>query len=83
MNENVNAERDEELDKNMVEDILKHLDGEMEKGALRMSVVIDEKFQGKEVSHKCCNSYGRPATETVGLLDMYTDRNAGEPDRQG
>lgn len=83
MNKNINAERSEEFDANMVEDILKHLDGEIEKGALRMSVVIDEKSQGKEVSHKCCNSYGRPATETVGLLDMYTDRNAGEPDRQG
>ena len=83
MSENMNADRNEEIDENMVEDILKHLDGEMEKGAVRMSVVMDEKSQGKEVSHKCCNSYGRPATETVGLLDMYTDRNAGEPDRQG
>lgn len=83
MSENMNANRNEEIDENMVEDILKHLDGEMEKGAVRMSVVMDEKSQGKEVSHKCCNSYGRPATETVGLLDMYTDRNAGEPDRQG
>ena len=47
-----------------------------------MSVVIDENSKvEKEVSHKCCSSYGRPATETVGLLDMYTDRNSGEPDR--
>ncbi len=83
MSDNMNANRNEEIDESMVEDILKHLDGEMEKGAVRMSVVMDEKSQGKEVSHKCCNSYGRPATETVGLLDMYTDRNAGEPDRQG
>lgn len=68
---------------NMIEDILKHLDSELEKGAMRMSVIMDEKSQvEKKVSHKCCNSYGRPATETVGLLDMYTDRNAGEPDRQ-
>lgn len=83
MSKDINAERREELDEKMVEDILKHLDGELEKGAMRMSVVMDEKLKGKEVSHKCCNSYGRPATETVGLLDMYTDRNAGEPDRQG
>ncbi|MCM1046369.1 MAG: hypothetical protein NC417_12740 [Candidatus Gastranaerophilales bacterium] len=81
MKENGNAKKNKELDEKMVEDILRHLDGEMEKGAMRMSVVMDEKAQGKEVSHKCCNSYGRPATETVGLLDMYTDRNAGEPDR--
>lgn len=72
-----------DIDEGMLEDILKHLDSELEKGAMRMSVIIDEKAQaGKEVSHKCCSSYGRPATETVGLLDMYTDRNAGEPDRQ-
>ena len=35
----------------------------------------------KAVSHKCCHSYGRPATETVGLLDMYTDISAGASDR--
>lgn len=75
--------KENDMNETMVEDILKHLDSELEKGAMRMSVVMDEKTEGKEVSHKCCNSYGRPATETVGLLDMYTDRNAGEPDRQG
>lgn len=74
--------RSNEVDEYMLEDILKHLDGELEKGALRMSVVIDENSKvEKEVSHKCCSSYGRPATETVGLLDMYTDRNSGDPDR--
>lgn len=26
--------------------------------------------------------YGRPISETVGLLDMYTDMNVGEPDRE-
>ena len=83
MNEDINSNKDSDIDETIVEDILKHLDSELEKGAMRMSVVMDEESQGKEVSHKCCNSYGRPATETVGLLDMYTDRNAGEPDRQG
>lgn len=73
----------DDIDEGMLEDILKHLDSELEKGAMRMSVIMDEKAQvEKKVSHKCCSSYGRPATETVGLLDMYTDRNAGEPDRQ-
>lgn len=75
--------RNNDIDEDMLEDIVKHLDSELEKGAVRMSVVMDEESRGKEVSHKCCQSYGRPATETVGLLDMYTDRNAGEPDRQG
>ena len=41
----------------------------------------EEEKQSKTVSHKCCNMYGRPASETVGLLDMYTDMNAGEPGR--
>ena len=72
----------EDVNEDMINDILRHLDSELEKGAVRMSVTIDEKSKvEKKVSHKCCNSYGRPASETVGLLDMYTDRNAGEPDR--
>jgi len=69
-------------DEKMIDEILCHLDSELKKGAMRMSVIMDENArEEKSVSHKCCNSYGRPATETVGLLDMYTDRNAGEPDR--
>lgn len=67
----------------MIEEILRHLDSELEKGAVRMSVTFDETSDvEKTVSHKCCNSYGRPAVETIGLLDMYTDMNAGEPDRE-
>ena len=81
MREDIDPKKDNAVDETMMEDILRHLDGELEKGAVRMSVVMDEKTEGKEVSHKCCSSYGRPATETVGLLDMYTDRNAGKPDR--
>ena len=47
-----------------------------------MRVNFDEdSTEPKSVSHECCNMYGRPASETVGLLDMYTDMNAGEPDR--
>ena len=70
-------------DEAMIEDIMKHLDAESEYGVCRMSVTFDEQEEGsKTVSHKCCNMYGRPASETVGLLDMYTDMNAGEPDRK-
>lgn len=80
---NANNNMSENVSDEMIEDILKHLDSELEKGAVRMSVIMDENSQvEKEVSHICCNSYGRPANETVGLLDMYTDTNAGEPDRQ-
>ena len=68
-------------DDKRIEDILKHLDGEIERGAVRMSVIMDENSdEEKSVSHICCNSYGKHSNETVGLLDMYTDMNAGEPD---
>ena len=67
----------------MIEEIMKHLDTESAQGVYRMSVNFDdEEEQRKTVSHKCCNMYGRPASETVGLLDMYTDISAGEPDRK-
>jgi hypothetical protein len=70
-------------DSKMIEDIMNHLDSELEKGAMRMSVIMDENSkEEKTVSHKCCNSYGRPSNETVGLLDMYTDMCAGKPDRE-
>lgn len=66
----------------MIKEVLSHLDGELQKGVVRMSVIMDDGAkEEKVISHKCCNSYGRPANETVGLLDMYTDRNAGKPDR--
>lgn len=67
----------------MIEEIMKHLDAESAQDVYRMSITFDEEEkQSKTVSHKCCNMYGRPASETVGLLDMYTDMNAGEPDRK-
>lgn len=70
-------------DKEMIEEIMRHLDAESEQGVYRMSVTFDEESEEpRKVSHECCNMYGRPASETVGLLDMYTDMNAGEPDRQ-
>lgn len=70
-------------DEEMIEEILKHLDGESQQGVYRMSVIMDENAdQAKEVSKQCCNMYGRPASETVNLLDMYTDMNAGRPDNE-
>ena len=71
-----------DYDEKMIDEVLKHLDSELKQGVVRMSVTFDDEADvDKEVSHKCCNSYGKPSTETVGLLDMYTDMNAGEPDR--
>ena len=58
----------------MVADILNHLDRETKLGAARMRVEMQPGRAGsKEISHKCCHAYGRPASETVALLDMYTD----------
>ncbi len=72
----------EKANEDMINEVLSHLDSELQKGVVRMSVIMDDAAkEEKVVSHKCCNSYGRPANETVGLLDMYTDRNAGRPDR--
>ena len=68
---------------NMIEDIMRHLDTESAQGVCRMSVLCDDREEeGKRVSHQCCNMYGRPASETVGLLDIYTDISAGRPDRE-
>ena len=65
----------------MISEIMKHLDSESQNGVYRMSVLMDENSkQDKTVSKQCCNVYGRPASETVGLLDMYTDMAAGRPD---
>lgn len=68
----------------LIDQILKHLDGETRMGVARMSVEMNENSdKAAQVSHKCCNMYGRPANETVGLLDCYTDMNAGRPDNEG
>ncbi len=69
-------------DQQLIEEILKHLDRETQAGVVRMSVEMDAQKTETEISHKCCNMYGKPANETVGLLDCYTDRNAGAPDNE-
>ena len=70
-------------DREMIEEIMRHLDAESQHGVYRMSITFDdESEEEKSISQKCCNRFGRPASETVGLLDMYTDMNAGEPDRK-
>ncbi|MCM1387312.1 MAG: hypothetical protein NC231_08300 [Bacillus sp. (in: Bacteria)] len=67
----------------MIAEIMNHLDTESVHGVYRMSVLMDESAdEAKTVSKQCCNMYGRPASETVGLLDMYTDMNAGRPDNE-
>ncbi len=70
-------------DEEMIAEIMNHLDSESKQGVFRMSVLMDDNAsQAKEVSKQCCNMYGRPASETVNLLDMYTDMNSGRPDNE-
>lgn len=67
----------------MIAEIMNHLDSESRQGVYRMSVLMDDGAEEeKRVSKQCCNMYGRPASETVGLLDMYTDMNSGRPDNE-
>ncbi len=67
----------------MIAEIMNHLDTESQHGVYRMSVLMDQNAEeAKTISKQCCNMYGRPASETVGLLDMYTDMNAGRPDNE-
>lgn len=69
-------------EKEMIDEILKHLDNETGQGVARISVQVDEKVkEAKQVDHGCCHMYGRPASETVALLDMYTDISHGAADR--
>lgn len=70
-------------DEDMIAEIMVHLDSESKNGVCRMSVIMDESSKkDKDISKQCCNMYGRPASETVGLLDMYTDMSAGKPDNE-
>ena len=67
----------------MIEEIMKHLDGETSNDVVRMSVIMDPiGTEEKVVSKKCCNVYGRTGDEVINLLDMYTDLNAGRPDNE-
>lgn len=70
-------------EKKMIEEIMRHLDSETENEVVRMSVLMDPiGTKEKEVSRKCCNIYGKTGDEMIGLLDMYTDLNAGKPDNE-
>ncbi len=58
----------------LIANVLKHLDSEVEGGSMRMSVNVDENQKEESiVSHKCCHAYGNPATDTIAKLDMYSD----------
>ena len=46
-------------DREMIEEIMRHLDAESEHGVYRMSITFDdESDEAKNISHECCNMYG-------------------------
>ncbi|MCR5595988.1 MAG: hypothetical protein K6G12_09065 [Lachnospiraceae bacterium] len=62
------------IDDELLNEVMKHLDTEVMAGAVRMSVEYDpEQREHSNVSHKCCKVYGKDASQMVGELDMYSD----------
>ena len=63
-----------EIDDELINEVMKHLDDEVTLGAMRMSVEYDPgQTDAKNVSHKCCKVYGMEANRMVGQLDAYSD----------
>lgn len=63
-----------EIDDELIEEVMRHLDSEVELGAMRMSVEYDpEQTEKKNLSHKCCKVYGMDANQMIGKLDGYSD----------
>ena len=63
-----------DISKDLIANVMKHLDNETAGGSMRMSVNFDESQKEESiVSHKCCHAYGNPATDTIAKLDMYSD----------
>ena len=45
-------------DREMIEEIMRHLDAESQHGVYRMSITFDEESEeAKNISHECCNMY--------------------------
>jgi len=64
-----------------IDEIISHLDSELEIGAVKMTVEMDEYQQEHaRVSHKCSKAYGRDATTMVAQLDMINDLYLAELD---
>lgn len=63
-----------EADEKLIQEIMAHLDREVNVGAARMSVEMDDtQEEYSKVSHKCCKVYGKDASRMVGELDAYSD----------
>ncbi|MBR6380157.1 MAG: hypothetical protein IKS07_00585 [Lachnospiraceae bacterium] len=63
-----------EITEQLIDEILRHLDSEVELGAAKMSVEMDDtQEEYAKVSHKCCRVYGKEATQVVAQIDMCQD----------
>ena len=63
-----------DISEEMIANVMKHLDSEVDGGSMRMSVNFDDNQKEESVvSHKCCHAYGNPAPDTIAKLDRYSD----------
>ena len=57
-----------------INEVIAHLDRELEIGAVKMTVEMDDtQEEHSRVSHKCSKVYGMEATTMVAHLDMIND----------
>ncbi len=58
----------------LIDEVIAHLDNELEIGAVKMTVEMDDRQEEhSKVSHKCSKAYGRDATTMIAQLDMIHD----------
>lgn len=58
----------------LINEVIAHLDNELEIGAVKMTVEMDDhQEEHSRVSHKCSKAYGREATTMIAQLDMIHD----------
>ena len=63
----------------LIDEVIAHLDNELEIGAVKMTVEMDDhQEEHSRVSHKCSKAYGREATTMIAQLDMIHDMYLSE-----
>ena len=63
----------------LIDEVIAHLDNELEIGAAKMTVEMDDhQEEHSRVSHKCSKAYGREATTMIAQLDMIHDMYLSE-----
>ena len=68
-----------EASEEFIDEVIAHLDNELEIGAVKMIVEMDDhQEEHSRVSHKCSKAYGREATTMIAQLDMIHDMYLSE-----